>query len=148
MAAGKVNFTSSILSDMTAKAAAFQENNRSEQVATTTIRQDSEPVVSASAESTADKPKNNAKRNTIVGLSAVAILIGLGVAGRKGKLGPKLQKFLGGAGHAATNKVGQIQTYRIKLPNTETEFAKLDKKVQEEIIHINSVIDIEKSNEN
>ncbi|MBQ1612716.1 MAG: hypothetical protein II085_04500, partial [Alphaproteobacteria bacterium] len=117
MSVGKISFTSSILSDMTAKAAAFQTNKQPEQQAPATDqkvqpiiaqpqKQEPQPVISApSKEIIADEPKNKRKRNTIIGLSAVAILIGLGVAGRKGKLGPKLQKFLGGAEHA-TGKSG------------------------------------------
>ena len=154
IASDKVNFTSSILSDMTAKAAAFQDNKQPEQVVNTTKKQDSEPTVSTSAERTADKPKNNVKRNTIVGLSAVAILIGLGVAGRKGKLGPKLQKFLGGAEHATERNAApeRIKPQETKpstehtsstgsTTNTDGGKVKLTREIKKRIAEIESGID-------
>ncbi len=177
MSVGKISFTSSILSDMTAKAAAFQENKQPEQPASVTEptpqpiiaqpqKQEPQPVISAPAkEIITDEPKNKRKRNTIIGLSAVAILIGLGVAGRKGKLGPKLQKFLGGAEHAA-GKSGDdittglspdvsgpavhtlnnpaapdIKTFRIEPADTKAAISKLDRKTQNRIAEINSTID-------
>ena len=95
MSVKKVNFTSSILSDMTAKAATFQVNKQPEQQAPVENNQQS-AVAQTPVPETITKPENKTKRNTIIGLSAAALLISLGVAGRKGKLGPKLQKFLGG----------------------------------------------------
>ena len=56
-----------------------------------------------------ENPESNHKvRNWAIGLSAAAVLIGLGVAGRRGKLGEGMQRLLGGksataAEHSAGN---------------------------------------------
>ena len=56
-----------------------------------------------------DEEKSNAAKY-MIGATALATVIGLGIAGRKGKLGKNVQEFLGGAkkaGEDAKNKVEQ-----------------------------------------
>ena len=72
-----------------------------------------EEIVEDNAAGTSEK-KSHKARNWSIGLSAAAVLIGLGVAGRYGKLGPKIQKALGGtvekdAGKAADSLTGSTK---------------------------------------
>lgn len=72
-----------------------------------------EEIVEDNAAGTSGK-KSHKARNWSIGLSAAAVLIGLGVAGRYGKLGPKIQKALGGtvekdAGKAADSLTGSTK---------------------------------------
>lgn len=72
-----------------------------------------EEIVEDNATGTSEK-KSHKARNWSIGLSAAAVLIGLGVAGRYGKLGPKIQKALGGtvekdAGKAADSLTGSTK---------------------------------------
>ena len=54
-----------------------------------------------------EKPKKG--HRTIVGLGTIALLISICIAGRRGKLGPKLQKLLGGAEKAVEKNAGEIK---------------------------------------
>ena len=93
--------------NMSAVQPAFRANDevKKEETATTTT-----------PETETEKPDHTV-RNWSIGLGAAAVLIGLGVAGRKGHLGKGLQKLLGGksantaehvAGDAATASFGII----------------------------------------
>ena len=162
----KIQFTSSILGDMTAKAAAFQENKQpadtkpaevkteaTKEVATKPAEvktEETKPQVTTPAAESSDKPKNKARRNTLVGLGAAAILITLGVAGRRGKLGPKVQKFLGGAEKTTEKSLERNadeitdlgkKADEIKPVVQKHTIEQLDKATQERIAKLNSEID-------
>ncbi len=105
MSIQKINFTSSLLDSAKIqnneksgeeKNKENQTNNVQEAVtheeAVQVIPQD----VSTIPDTSVYKKTDNTVRNWSVGLGAAAVLIGLGVAGRKGKLGDGFQKLLGG----------------------------------------------------
>ena len=80
------------------------------------------------------KEQDHSVRNWSIGLGAAAVLIGLGVAGYKGKLGPKFQKFLGGkAANAAEHGAGNATEHAAAGAGTNAgeEAANAAKKAQE-----------------
>ncbi len=58
---------------------------------------------------TNEQQKNNKVRNWSIGLSSAAVLIGLGVLGRRGHLGEGVQKLLGGAKKNASDLEQEIE---------------------------------------
>ncbi len=61
-------------------------------------------------EETAEKPKSHKVRNWSIGLSSAAVLISIGVLGRKGKLGEGVQKFLGGVKKNTSDLAEELET--------------------------------------
>ena len=141
MSIQRISFTSSLLSNIpTAKQEEIKEQEKSVEQETETeeVSDESEETeeydYSENTDDIAnplDYKKSHTVRNWSIGLSAAAVLIGLGVAGRKGKLGTGLQKALGGGEKAAEHKAGDAAGH-VK-PGGET---KVEEITTEEFEHI------------
>ncbi len=79
---------------------------------------------SFTSNSEVDEEKSNATKY-MIGATALAAVIGLGVAGYKGKLGKSVQKFLGGAEKATTNSAGNSLNEQ-KLEVKSNKYTSLD----------------------
>ncbi len=91
MSIQRINFTASLLNEVNKPPQVSAENAVPEQ----SKQEESSTVTNSQEDTTAVKPDHTV-RNWSIGLGAAAVLIGLGVAGRKGKLGEGMQKLLGG----------------------------------------------------
>ncbi len=94
MSVQKINFTSSLL----ANTPVLQEQNKNvtapvQAEQTNNVKENTIPT--ESKEISTDE-NNHTVRNWSIGLGAAAVLIGLGVAGRRGHFGEGMQKLLGG----------------------------------------------------
>ena len=109
MSIQKITFSSSLLDKNINKPVELSEDKSSDnEIKNNAPDEQAQPEISEN--------KNNKVRNWSIGLSAAAVLVGLGVAGRKGKLGKNIQKMLGGI------KKINIDAINARLNRTIPEF--------------------------